>query len=211
MTAGRKVTRWLAWALCMATVLSGCKSSRKAESTVDRTVAEIISGNVVGGTAGAVISRKMAVQKVELDSILPQARPVETFRKGEVLKVTLDAGLMFIRNASTLSDTARHVLYRMTSVLTRYPDTDLRIIGYTDSTGQLEFNRKLSERRAGSVRDYLASQGIAAERMSFRGEGVARPVADNGTEEGRARNRRVEIWLLAGERMIREAQQTAEK
>jgi outer membrane protein OmpA-like peptidoglycan-associated protein len=99
----------------------------------------------------------------------------------------------------------------MTSVLNRYPDTDLRIIGYTDSTGQLEFNRKLSERRAGSVRDYLASQGIAADRMTSRGEGVSHPVADNRTEEGRARNRRVEIWLLAGERMIREAQQTAGK
>jgi len=72
---------------------------------------------------------------------------------------------------------------------------NLRVVaeGYTDSIGSDAYNQKLSERRAGTVRDYMVSKGISASRITTRGFGKARPVASNQTAEGRAENRRVEI------------------
>jgi outer membrane protein OmpA-like peptidoglycan-associated protein len=75
----------------------------------------------------------------------------------------------------------------------------MRVEGYTDATGRTEANRKLSEARARSVYEFLKSQGVADTRLAFQGLGQANPVADNGTKEGRARNRRVEIVVAEGE------------
>ena len=86
------------------------------------------------------------------------------------------------------------------------PDTNIQIIGHTDNTGSVDYNQTLSEKRAKSVYDYLMNQGVSADRMVFEGKGVHQPVADNSTAEGRALNRRVEITIVANEKMIQEAQ-----
>ena len=78
-------------------------------------------------------------------------------------------------------------------------DLNLRVEGHTDSTGSPSFNLKLSQRRADSVFDLLASQGIASSRMKTVGYGMERPVANNSTAEGRSKNRRVEIIIAEGE------------
>jgi outer membrane protein OmpA-like peptidoglycan-associated protein len=148
----------------------------------------------------------MAAQRAELEPAVPQRRAFETLKKGEALRITFDSSLLFRSNASTLSDTARYILRQLAGTLNRYPETDLKIICHTDNTGQAELNRTLSERRARSVREWLVSQDVASARMTFRGEGDRYPAADNRTPEGRAQNRRVEIWLLAGEQLLREVQ-----
>ena len=73
------------------------------------------------------------------------------------------------------------------------PDVRLRVEGHTDSIGAESYNQGLSQRRAESVRDHLVGQGLGARRLEARGYGESRPIADNGTDEGRRLNRRVEL------------------
>ena len=96
----------------------------------------------------------------------------------------------------------------MATSLNANPDTDIKIVGHTDNTGNVDYNQTLSEKRAKSVFDYLmVDQGVSSKRMTYEGKGIHEPVADNNTVEGRALNRRVEIIILPSEKMVQEAQQ----
>jgi outer membrane protein OmpA-like peptidoglycan-associated protein len=98
----------------------------------------------------------------------------------------------------TLRPPAREALARFSGIVLNYPALKLTIEGHTDSTGTADFNQKLSEQRADSVRDFLVSQGLSVDSMTAVGLGPAMPVADNGTAAGRQKNRRVEI-IVSGE------------
>lgn len=98
----------------------------------------------------------------------------------------------------TLRPPAREALARFAGIVLNYPALRLTIEGHTDSTGSADFNQKLSEQRAGSVRDFLAQQGLSVDSMTAVGLGPAMPVADNATAAGRQKNRRVEI-IVSGE------------
>ena len=150
-----------------------------------------VIGAAVGGTAGALIGKKMDKQKKELEATLPEDTKIESVNNGEALKVTFDSGILFATNSSTLSDASK----------------DIRIIGFTDNTGKVDYNQTLSEKRAKSVYDYLMMQGVSTDRMVYEGKGIHDPVASNDTPEGRSLNRRVEIVILANQKMIQEAQQ----
>ena len=165
-----------------------------------------VLGAAVGGTAGALIGKKMDKQKKELEQTVPDAT-IESVNNGEALKVTFDSGILFATNSSTLSDASKTALRNFAASLKQNPDTDIKIIGYTDNTGKVDYNQLLSEKRARSVYDYLMTQGVSTNRMSYEGRGVHDPVADNNTPEGRALNRRVEIVILPNEKMIQEAKQ----
>lgn len=166
-----------------------------------------VLGAAVGGTAGALIGKKMDKQKKELEATLPEETTVETINNGEALKVTFDSGILFATNSSTLSDASKSALRNFANSLKANPDTDIRIIGYTDNTGKVDYNQLLSEKRAKSVYDYLMMQGISSDRMVYEGRGIHDPVASNDTPEGRALNRRVEIIIVANQKMINEAKQ----
>jgi len=86
-------------------------------------------------------------------------------------------------------------LAQLGDILAKYPDDRIRIQGHTDSTGSAAHDEQLSLRRAEAVRDVLASQGVNPRQMLVEGAGAARPVADNSTAEGRAENRRVELYI----------------
>ncbi len=86
------------------------------------------------------------------------------------------------------------------------PDTDVTIIGHTDNSGSDEYNNRLSERRAEAVKTFAINQGISASRLSTRGKGESEPIADNSNEEGKAKNRRVEIVIVANAKMKADAQ-----
>ena len=96
-------------------------------------------------------------------------------------------------------------------VFNEYPDTDIQIVGYTDSSGSDELNQKLSEQRAASVKTYLSSKGIKSARIVTSGLGEADPIADNATKEGMAKNRRVEFAITANEKMKADAEKQAAK
>ncbi len=171
------------------------------------TVIGSIVGAAVGGAAGALIGKKMDKQKKELEAVLPEEATVETVNDGEALKVTFDSGILFATNSSTVSAASKSALKNLATSLNQNPDTDIKIVGHTDSTGKVDYNQTLSEKRAKSVYDYLMQeQGVSSKRMSYEGKGIHEPVADNSTAEGRALNRRVEILITANEQMRQEAE-----
>lgn len=162
-----------------------------------------VLGGVVGGVAGGVIGNKMDKQAREIETALPGAQ-VE--RIGEGIRLVLgENAVRFDTNKSTLTATAKANLDKLVSVFQSYADTDIIIYGYTDSTGAVEYNQKLSEQRAASVKAYLASKGLNVSRFTSKGMGISDPIASNETTEGKAQNRRVEFAITANEKMIEDA------
>ena len=162
-----------------------------------------VLGGVIGGVAGGVIGTKMDKQAREIDNALPGA---DVVRVGEGIKLVLNENAVrFDTNKSTLTATAKTNLDKLISVFKEYADTNIMIYGYTDSTGSAEYNLKLSQERATSVKNYLVSKGLASTRFSTSGMGIADPIATNDTPEGRSQNRRVEFAITANEKMIQEA------
>lgn len=164
-----------------------------------------VLGGVVGGVAGGVIGNKMDKQAREIDNAVPGA---EVERVGEGIKLTLkENAVRFNVNKSTLTSTAQANLDKLVPVFKEYADTNIQIFGYTDSDGSDEYNLKLSEQRAASVRAYLVSKGIANSRFTTTGMGEADPIATNETADGKSQNRRVEFAITANQKMIDDAQQ----
>ncbi|GAK23133.1 outer membrane protein A precursor [Vibrio sp. JCM 19052] len=96
-------------------------------------------------------------------------------------------------DSATLTDSVSERLDNFVNFLNEYPQAQVEITGYTDSSGPAAYNQKLSERRAQAVADYLIAAGIDADRFTVKGMGEENPVADNSTHEGREKNRRVEV------------------
>lgn len=107
-------------------------------------------------------------------------------------------GISFDTNKATLKAETKITLAKLSGILAIMSTLNIRVEGYTDSTGRDETNTKLSTERAQNVWAYLAQQGIAKERMTYDGYGPQNPVAPNDTADGRAKNRRVEIVLNEG-------------
>jgi len=118
-------------------------------------------------------------------------------RRAGALVVSFPNDLLFALDSSELSQRATARLAKVAPVLRSNPDAPVLVAGYTDATGTPDYNQQLSRKRAEAVRDYLVSQGIAAERIEIAGYGDERPVASNDTLAGRRSNRRVEIELRA--------------
>ena len=168
-----------------------------------------VLGGVVGGVAGGVIGNKMDKQAREIETAVPGAQ-VE--RVGEGIKLTLgENSVRFNTDKSTLTTTAKANLDKLVPVFNQYPDTNIQIYGYTDSTGTVAHNLTLSEQRAASVKSYLTGKGISSSRFTTTGLGIADPIASNDTADGRSKNRRVEFAITANEKMVQDAQKQAGK
>jgi len=166
-----------------------------------------IMGAAVGGTAGAVIGRKMDKQAQEIEKDVPGAK-VE--RVGEGIVVEFGESVLFQTAQSTLSNAVYNSLDKLTTILNKYPETNLEIAGHTDSKGTDEYNQGLSERRAEAVANYLVSRNISRSRIVTRGYGERYPKYSNNTEEGRAGNRRVEFQITANDQMKEQAKKEAQ-
>lgn len=105
------------------------------------------------------------------------------------------ADILFDFNKATLKRDVEFSLVKIATILDQFPEMKIQIEGHTDNVGTAAYNQDLSERRAQSVRDFLVSQGVTAERMTVAGYGLTRPVADNATEAGRQKNRRVDLVI----------------
>lgn len=168
-----------------------------------------VLGGVIGGVAGGAIGNKMDKQAREIDAVLPGA---EVVRVGEGIKLVLNENAVrFDTNKSTLTAAAKANLDKLVPVFGEYPDTNITIYGYTDSTGPADYNLKLSGDRAAAVRNYLSSKGVSAARFKVTGMGIADPIASNETNEGRSQNRRVEFAITANEKMIKDAEAEVKK
>ena len=122
----------------------------------------------------------------------------------QAIKVTFDNGILFATNKSELSPASREALTKFATSLKNSPDTDVTIYGHTDNTGTRAVNERISKERADAVANFLVGQGIS--RLTTEGLAFDQPVADNSTAEGRAQNRRVEIYITANADMIKKAE-----
>jgi Outer membrane protein and related peptidoglycan-associated (lipo)proteins len=162
-------------------------------------------GAIVGGTAGALIGNKMDKQAKELAESIDNAQ-VETVNDGQAIRITFNSGLLFGTNQSDLSQASKADLTNFANSLKANPDTDVEIYGHTDSNGGDNINIPLSEKRAISVQSYLMGQGVSGARMVSFGMGSSQPIAQEDSRGVSAQNRRVEIYLLPNEKMIKEAE-----
>jgi outer membrane protein OmpA-like peptidoglycan-associated protein len=155
-----------------------------------------ILGAVVGGAAGAIIGHQMDQQAKELAQNIPGARVV---RVGEGIEVTFFSGLLFGFDSDRVLGESERNLRALSKSLDKYPDSNLLIVGHTDSLGTSAYNLDLSLRRARATAAYLTSQGVRLDRITTQGKGESEPIADNSTEAGQASNRRVEVAIYANE------------
>jgi len=215
--------------LCALTIFSGCGNLNKTQqggligsgagAAVGAALGALIGkdakaaaigatiGTAVGGTTGVVIGNKMQKKADELAAL--ENATVETVTDANnltAIKVTFDSGILFATNSSTLSNDAKTALKNFATTMSDLPDTDIAIWGHTDNTGSDAVNEKLSLKRANAVESYLNQCGIATNRMTAEGKSYSLPVASNDTAEGRAQNRRVEVYVYANEDMIKAAE-----
>jgi outer membrane protein OmpA-like peptidoglycan-associated protein len=165
-----------------------------------------IIGAAVGGTAGAVIGKKMDKQAEEMKEVLGDA---EVKRVGEGIVIEFKDKVLFGFDRSDLSTSAQANLDKLSNILQKYPDTNIEILGHTDSRGTDDYNQGLSQRRASSVASYLRTKGIGSARITTKGMGEADPKASNDTEAGQAENRRVEFVITANQKMVEDAKREA--
>lgn len=163
-----------------------------------------VIGGIVGGTAGVLIGKKMDDQAKKIESEIPGAE-VERVDDGIVLTFDDNSGVHFDTNQSNINSEARLVLDKLAKVFNEYPDTNILVVGHTDSSGDDAYNLNLSEKRAKSVTSYLVSDGIAASRFETVWYGETQPKYDNTTAEGRAKNRRVNVAIVPNQAMKEKA------
>jgi outer membrane protein OmpA-like peptidoglycan-associated protein len=140
------------------------------------------------------VKRRTEAEKRAAQAAADIAKFASVKQETRGMVITLSGGVLFTSGKSDLLPTAQLKLNEVATALTEQdPDSTMVVEGHTDSQGKPDFNQKLSQARAQSVRDYLVSRGIASDRISAEGFGPTRTVGDNATAEGRANNRRVEI------------------
>ena len=160
-----------------------------------------VVGAVGGGLAGVAVGHYMDSQKRDLEKNLApeiqagQARVQKL--SDQVVLVTMTSQTAFETNSAAIHPGFQSTLNKLADVVVRYGKTTLTVVGHTDSTGSTNYNQQLSERRALSVAQYLESQRVNGMRLATAGKGETQPVASNATDEGRAANRRVEIYVEA--------------
>ncbi|GFM89116.1 OmpA family lipoprotein [Pseudomonas cichorii] len=120
---------------------------------------------------------------------------VEVQRQGDQIKLIMPGNITFATDSSSIASSFYSPLNNLAGSLKQYSQSNIEIVGYTDSTGSRQHNMDLSLQRAQSVSTYLTSQGVDATRLSVRGAGPDQPIASNADVNGRAQNRRVEVNL----------------
>lgn len=151
-------------------------------------------GAGIGAALGGAIGSSLDAQAADLRQNVsnPDVGIVNT---GNELVVTLPEAITFATDSAVVSISAQRDLGALAQNLLKYPDSRIIITGHTDSTGSLAHNMDLSKRRAQSVALILSNNGVPAQRMTTVGAGPNQPAASNGTDQGRAANRRVEIVI----------------
>lgn len=161
-----------------------------------------IIGAAIGGAAGAAIGKYMDKQADELETI--ENAKVERVEEG--IRLTFESGILFGFDSYSLTPESQESVMELAEILNKYPETNLMIVGHTDNRGAESYNQDLSEKRASAVANYLKMRGVSGDRLTTIGQGLDNPVETNETEEGRARNRRVEISIAANEDLVDKAE-----
>lgn len=157
-------------------------------------------GAGVGAAGGYIWSKQMEQKKLAMERATMGSGVAVTQTPDNQLKLNVPGDLSFDTGRADIKPNMRPILDQFASGLQNQPNTEVRIIGHTDSTGSDELNNRLSLDRAQATKQYLAARGVNPNQVVVAGRGEHEPVADNTTDAGRARNRRVEIFL--GEKSV---------
>lgn len=157
-----------------------------------------VVGGLLGAAGGYVWSRHMQDKKLAMERATAGSGVQVSQTPDNQLKLNIPSDISFDTGRADIKPNLRPILDQFASGLSTQPNTEVRIVGHTDSTGSDALNDRLSVQRAEAAKQYLAARGLDPNRVVIAGRGEHEPIADNATEAGRARNRRVEIYL--GER-----------
>ncbi|MEO8118810.1 MAG: OmpA family protein [Rhodoferax sp.] len=152
-------------------------------------------GAGVGALGGYIWSNQMAQKKAAMEKATAGTGVDVTQTPDNQLKLNIPSDISFDTGRSNIKPNLQPILDQFAQGLNSQGNTEVRVIGHTDSTGSDAINNPLSVNRAASARDYLVSRGVDARRIQIDGRGSREPMADNNSEAGRARNRRIEIFL----------------
>jgi len=212
---GKPYMRVLACLTLVAVLASGCETLKKP-TVIGAITGTVIGagagagidhdkrgrgaaiGGVAGGLAGAGIGYYIEKQRRDLEQIPGAEVSVEEVNGQQQLVVTMESTLLFETDSAGITY-GRDSLDQIAETLNEFPESTVIVKGFTDSRGTEEYNQQLSERRANAVRNYLIAKKVAASRITAIGFGESLPVAPNDTEEGRQRNRRVEMDIIPTE------------
>jgi outer membrane protein OmpA-like peptidoglycan-associated protein len=161
----------------------------------DNRGAGALAGAALGGAAGGGYGYYRDKQEEKLRQELAGSG-VDVQRDGENIKLIMPGNVTFETGRSDIQSGFYDTLNSVAASLREYPDSNIRITGHTDSTGDRMRNQVLSEQRANSVATYLRSQGVSSGRLQSMGYGDRYPVADNSSDYGRQQNRRVELEVI---------------
>ncbi|MEP2937027.1 MAG: OmpA family protein [Gilvibacter sp.] len=167
-----------------------------------------VIGGVVGGAAGVIIGNEMDKQAQKIEEEIPGAQ-VERVDDAIVITFDENSGVYFATNKYNINVASKVTLDKLTGVFREYSDTNILVVGHTDSVGSDEYNMTLSKNRAYAVTNYLVDKGISANRFNTNWFGESQPMHDNNTVEGRAKNRRVNVAIMPNETMIQDAKRQA--
>ncbi len=157
-------------------------------------------GAVLGALAGGGITYYMNQQQQDLAKVLAKSGISVTRINDSTIKLNIPSDITFATNQAQLSQGAMNSLSAVANVMNKYKATAIHVLGFTDSTGSDSYNLELSKKRASSTANFLVSKGVVAGRIVATGYGETHPIANNTTEQGKAQNRRAEIYIRAIEK-----------
>lgn len=194
-----------------AALVGGCATERQTETAIGTgagAAAGAVLGTAIGGSGrgtavgaaigagvGAAAGYNWQTIKEKLGIATKGSNLQVSEQQDGSLKVNMPGAVSFASGSATLNSAVHGTLNNIASTLNEYPASTITVVGHTDSMGEEHANLDLSRRRATAVADYLAQRGIQRSRMVVDGRGESEPIADNGTEAGRAQNRRVEMHI----------------
>lgn len=205
----KTTTTVITLALMSSVVLTGCETMTTQQKGVGGGAAiGAIAGQVIGrdskstaiGAAlgalgGYVWSRQMEDKKRQMEAATAGTGTQVSQTADNQLKLSIPNDISFASDKSDIQPRLKPILDQFAQGVNQQASMEVKIVGHTDNTGSDAINNPLSVRRAESARDYLVSRGVATSRISTEGRGSREPIADNATEAGRARNRRIDIYL----------------
>ena len=205
----KTTTTVITLALMSSVVLTGCETMTTQQKGVGGGAAiGAIAGQVIGhdkkstaiGAAlgalgGYVWSRQMEDKKRQMEAATAGTGTQVSQTADNQLKLSIPNDISFATGKSDIQPRLKPILDQFAQGVNQQASMEVKIVGHTDNTGSDAINNPLSVRRAESARDYLVSRSVAASRISTEGRGSREPIADNATEVGRARNRRIDIYL----------------
>ena len=160
-----------------------------------RTAGGALLGAAAGAVVGNIWSNRMENQKRTMEQATQGTGVQVTQTADNRLKMEIPSDISFDTNRADIKGNFRPILDRFAATLNDNPNTTVSIIGHTDSTGSASINEPLSVERAAHTRDYLSMRGVSPTRVVVEGRGAREPIASNSDDSGRARNRRVEIYV----------------